>query len=552
MSCNCTPPLKTPLWTAVPEYRQSTDIQPGENIECYALRSGSVSGEKNDNGAKIPDRIDNTSLTSDLDLNVNTTFKLTDGSTRTPTSWTITIDGASGLGPLTELTFDTTSGILTGTVIEANANKQYKVMIIAIDATGMIDSREFNFFPKKAVKGQTLQFIKPLADNSGQSKGTAHVTCAYGPRKPPAPGASSMHLGIDMAMTDHLPGNIVAACDGTVVAAGPATGFGNWIKIEHYDENGVCVATSVYGHMNNGNLYVTVGQKVGAGQKIALEGNNGIGSACHLHFEIHKGKWKPGGGIDPMPYLNGAIPVANNNDPSAPQVDGGTAPSGGATVVNNTAAGMTTAEATTQPTCPATIPGDGGGSNGDPEQVPPAPANNVNKNRSACALAVTPTSTEVLAAIQQACDDDGTLSATDVSFLKTVATIESGLDPAAKNPTSSATGLYQMLDSIAASYFPKVGLAPTCENRCDAYKATKAMIAFYKQEFLPYWNGFNASGQTKIANKTIQQTSWSATYPTLTQGEFMYGLIHHDGVGNAVAGLDRQGVSYWRSKVGTA
>jgi hypothetical protein len=133
-----------------------------------------------------------------------------------------------------------------------------------------------------------------------------------------------------------------------------------------------------------------------------------------------------------------------------------------------------------------------------------------------------------------------------------LAKIESGYDPYAKNPTSSATGLYQMLDSTASAFYKKASIEPSCENRSDAYSATKAMIVFYKQQLKPFWNGYQSSGQTKIAGKTIIPTAHSARYPSLTRGEFMYGLIHHDGVGNAVKGVDYQGVDYWRSKIRSA
>jgi murein DD-endopeptidase MepM/ murein hydrolase activator NlpD len=548
MSCDCPTPTKSPLWTAVPEYRQPTDIQPGENIDCYAARSGSVSGEKNDIGAQPENRILNTSLTSDLNLGVNVTFKLTPTSTRTATGWQISVNGVSGLAPLTELTFDTSTGVLSGTVLEANANQQYKVLVEADDGSGFIDSREFNFFPKKAGKGDTIKFIKPLADGTV----TSHVTCGYGPRAAPAFGASTFHKGYDFAMTDHSLGNIVASSDGTVVAAGPATGFGNWIIIEHYDQNSTCVASTVYGHMNDGNIYVTVGQQVAAGQKIALEGNKGIGSGAHLHFEIHKGKWKQGGGVDPGPYLQGSLSVAQNNDPTvlpSDSTDGNYGPTDFATQTNSNP-GMTTAEAMAPPACPSVLPNDTALPPPGPQNPPSPPTNNQVSNRSSCAPATSPDTATVIAAIQQACNDAGyATGSSDANFIQTVATIESNLDPYAKNPTSSATGLYQMLDSIAVHYYGIIGQTPTCANRCDPYLATKAFIAFYQAEFLPYYNNYVASGKTTIAGKSIQATAWSSQYPTLGQNEFMYGLIHHDGVGNAVAGKDLGGVAYWRSKV---
>ena len=156
---------------------------------------------------------------------------------------------------------------------------------------------------------------------------------------------------------------------------------------------------------------------------------------------------------------------------------------------------------------------------------------------------------KVRAEMDRAFAEEPSLTAEDRKFLIQVATIESNLDPYAKNRGSSATGLYQMLDKTAVKYYGVIGIPATCENRCNPYYATKAMIKFYTQEFRTYWAGYLESGKTKIANKAIKPTAWSAKYASFTQGEFMYGLIHHDGVGNAVAGVDRQGVDYWRRKI---
>ena len=85
-----------------------------------------------------------------------------------------------------------------------------------------------------------------------------------------------------------------ATCqDGTVIDAGPASGFGQWVRVKHDDGT-----ITVYGHVAT--IDVTVGQHVTAGQKIAGMGNEGFSTGTHLHFEVH-----PGGGeaIDPVPWL---------------------------------------------------------------------------------------------------------------------------------------------------------------------------------------------------------------------------------------------------------
>ena len=88
------------------------------------------------------------------------------------------------------------------------------------------------------------------------------------------------HPGIDIAPPCNAP--IYAAAAGTVADAGPASGFGNWIVLDH----GGGVIT-VYGHMYNDGLLVRTGDTVKAGQQIARVGSNGESTGCHLHFEVH-------------------------------------------------------------------------------------------------------------------------------------------------------------------------------------------------------------------------------------------------------------------------
>ncbi|MDN6273487.1 MAG: M23 family metallopeptidase, partial [Corynebacterium casei] len=110
-------------------------------------------------------------------------------------------------------------------------------------------------------------------------------TSGFGPRW------GSFHAGIDIANSNGTP--ILAVMDGTVIDSGPASGYGNWIRIKHEDGS-----VSVYGHMES--LDVAVGQQVTAGQKIAGMGNLGFSTGTHLHFEIH-----PDGNtaVDPIPWF---------------------------------------------------------------------------------------------------------------------------------------------------------------------------------------------------------------------------------------------------------
>ena len=111
------------------------------------------------------------------------------------------------------------------------------------------------------------------------------LTSDFGPR------SGTTHWGLDIANSIGTP--VLAAADGTVVAAGPASGFGLWVRVLHDDGT-----TTVYGHINE--YLVEEGQRVQAGQQIATVGNRGQSTGPHLHFEV----WDVDGNkTDPKQWL---------------------------------------------------------------------------------------------------------------------------------------------------------------------------------------------------------------------------------------------------------
>ena len=115
----------------------------------------------------------------------------------------------------------------------------------------------------------------------------ARLTSPFGPRW------GTLHAGVDLAAPMRTPE--YAAMDGVVIEAGPASGFGLAVYIQH--ENG---DVSVYGHMDE--ILVSAGQIVQAGETIALVGNRGQSTGPHLHFEIRTGG-ASGQPVDPLAYL---------------------------------------------------------------------------------------------------------------------------------------------------------------------------------------------------------------------------------------------------------
>lgn len=88
------------------------------------------------------------------------------------------------------------------------------------------------------------------------------------------------HNGIDIANRIGTP--IVSVMDGVVVEAGPAAGFGLWVRVQHADGT-----ITVYGHVDR--IIAQKGVKVRAGDQIATMGNRGQSTGPHLHFEVWTG-----------------------------------------------------------------------------------------------------------------------------------------------------------------------------------------------------------------------------------------------------------------------
>ncbi len=125
---------------------------------------------------------------------------------------------------------------------------------------------------------------------------SAYTSSGYGPRSGQCNSsycASTWHLGLDFGASCWSP--IYAAAAGRVTYAGVNGGFGNYIRIAHDDGSG-----TGYGHIVNGGIYVSYGQRVEAGQQIAATGQTGNSFGCHLHFEVYP-PW--GGTTDPAPWL---------------------------------------------------------------------------------------------------------------------------------------------------------------------------------------------------------------------------------------------------------
>ena len=112
----------------------------------------------------------------------------------------------------------------------------------------------------------------------------------YGNRMHPILGVEKFHNGVDLAAPSGSP--ILAAYDGDVVSAGYSSSMGNYIMIDHGDS-----LYTIYMHASA--LYVSTGQTVSKGDKIAAVGSTGRSTGPHLHFGVRQN----GNYVSPWKFL---------------------------------------------------------------------------------------------------------------------------------------------------------------------------------------------------------------------------------------------------------
>lgn len=102
------------------------------------------------------------------------------------------------------------------------------------------------------------------------------ISSPFGERIHPITGKQSFHKGIDIPAPQGT--DILSCDDGIISFSGVMNGYGNVIKIKHFDGK-----ETLYAH-NNLNI-VEEGDVVKAGQVIAKVGTTGNSTGNHLHFE---------------------------------------------------------------------------------------------------------------------------------------------------------------------------------------------------------------------------------------------------------------------------
>lgn len=121
----------------------------------------------------------------------------------------------------------------------------------------------------------SIPSIKPV--RSDKLARNVKLLSGFGYRIHPIFKVPKMHYGIDFTAPAGTP--IQATGAGRVSKAGPASGYGNQVIIDH----GYGYQT-IYAHMKT--IDVKVGQEVKRGQKIGTVGSTGTSTAPHCHYEV--------------------------------------------------------------------------------------------------------------------------------------------------------------------------------------------------------------------------------------------------------------------------
>jgi len=189
---------------------------------------------------------------------------------------------------------------------EFNLTEEPGVGGSGLDLTGEVNTPQslyenlFNLEDTFSQQQENLNILAQLLNEQTlEQNATPHVmplkqgwiSSYYGKRIDPFTGQQANHPGMDYSGS--YDSEIVAAADGVVVWAGKRSTYGNMVEIDH--GNGFVTR---YAHAQE--IHVELGQKVTAGETIAIMGKTGRATSEHLHFEVIKNGHK----VNPLPFVN--------------------------------------------------------------------------------------------------------------------------------------------------------------------------------------------------------------------------------------------------------
>lgn len=156
-----------------------------------------------------------------------------------------------------------------------------------VPVTGEAEAESMNW---PYAQGANVQMILGYFDDNSSNEEQMAAMVEYNKSFHP-------HQGVDFALVDGEPFDVLAALSGKVIAADKEPLVGNYVEIEH--ENGLI---TVYQSLDD--LQVAVGDQVKQGDVLGVAGRNVFEQSLgvHLHFEVRK----DGVAVNPDEYLETA------------------------------------------------------------------------------------------------------------------------------------------------------------------------------------------------------------------------------------------------------
>ena len=181
------------------------------------------------------------------------------------------------------------AALALGTQTDSSVGSSYRASLYAFNLIKRWslkpsgDALALGIFPNADLGRETVPSLWPVR---------GEITAGFGQRLDPFSGEGAFHSGVDIAAPYGT--RVEASADGLVLQAGPSSGYGNEILIDH----GFGLTTK-YGHLSK--VYVVVGQRVKRGQAIGAVGMTGRTTGPHLHYEVIVNNIP----VNPAKYLRG-------------------------------------------------------------------------------------------------------------------------------------------------------------------------------------------------------------------------------------------------------
>lgn len=307
MGCNC--PGKPGSYSNARYGLERPDFSFRQRDECDEHFMNRVEGDPLPQPPAV-NKIENSSLAFACDLTINEQLRMTgpeeaDTWVMEPsTDWFYDENGA--LIP-EKMALFTSTGKIEGAIQRGAVPRVYNITIKAYKNGVLLDSKPFTVTAQRCGDCDSIILINPLPGSVITSRCSAE-------RVHPVSGQPRPHKGVDLAYPGGAVKPVVAAADGIIITRSfEPNGYGNYVIIEHRGCSGNVICRTRYAHLAS--VSVSPGQKVQAGQPIGVEGNTGVGTAAHLHFEVRG----PGDEVwDPEPMISGKRQITSAQKPTQP------------------------------------------------------------------------------------------------------------------------------------------------------------------------------------------------------------------------------------------